>query len=395
MSCGAQVSLAPRPTASMLDSRPRHLQLPSPQAGTQHHHAQPTTAAAASTPTSRRRRSLSCGVRLVTPGELVDSWQRQRWLLVDCRPFLSFNAGRIRSAVNVNCGDRITRRRLQQGRLALWDLVACRQARDQLRQARDIVVYDDCTGDLESPQPSSSLALVLAVLCQNGARPAVLKGGFREFQRQYAHECTSSSAPCSASEAEAAAPPDVAEWPATCVLPFLLLGNERDARDAELLRRLGVGHVLHVTPPHPQQEQQEASGEGHCPGLRCKRLPASDSCHQNLKQFFDDAFRFLDEAHASGSRVLVHCHAGVSRSPTITVAYLMHHLRLPLVDAYRYLKAKRPIISPNLNFMGQLVELEQKLALHDDRQPCAQCCRASATLLELLASEPASTSAGV
>lgn len=391
MSCGASLAL---------DSRPRlQLQLPSSASS-------PSASAA-----PRRRRSSCSAVRLVTPGELVDSWQRRRrLLLVDCRPFLSFNAGRIRSAVNVNCGDRITRRRLQQGRLALWDLVACRQARDQLRQARDIVVYDDCTGDLESPQPSSSLALVLAVLCQNGATPAVLKGGFREFQRQFAHECTSSAAPpCVESEAVR----DVSQWPATCVLPFLLLGNERDARDAELLRRLGVGYVLHVTPALQQTNAvTPANGvtpansvtpagtdtagvqQEHCPGLRCKRLPASDSCHQNLKQFFDDAFQFLDEAHASGSRVLVHCHAGVSRSPTITVAYLMHHLRLPLVDAYRYLKAKRPIISPNLNFMGQLVELEQKLALNEHQQPCVQCCRASATLLELLAAEPSST-AGV
>lgn len=384
MSCGASLAL---------DSRPRlQLQLPSSPAG-----------GGGGQATAPRRRRLSCGaVRLVTPGELVDSWQRRRrLLLVDCRPFLSFNAGRIRSAVNVNCGDRITRRRLQQGRLALWDLVGCRQARDELRQARDIVVYDDCTGDLESPQPSSSLALVLAVLCQNGATPAVLKGGFREFQRQFADECTSSAAPTPPPQCvDSAEARDVSQWPATCVLPFLLLGNERDARDAELLQRLGVGYVLHVTPALQQQQQQPASTDttvgqqDHCPGLRCKRLPASDSCHQNLKQFFDDAFQFLDEAHASGSRVLVHCHAGVSRSPTITVAYLMHHLRLPLVDAYRYLKAKRPIISPNLNFMGQLVELEQKLAQNDHQQPCAQCCRASATLLELLAAEP-SSSAGV
>ncbi|KAG0412156.1 hypothetical protein HPB47_010712 [Ixodes persulcatus] len=188
MSCGAKVSVP----SAMLDSRPRQLQLPlAPRSMA----TSSTTSSTTSSSTSgtngggllpyRRRSSATssetCGrvVRLLTPTELVDSWYRDcgpRLLLVDCRPFLSFNAGRIKSAVNVNCGDRITRRRLQQGRLALWDLVACGQAREQLRRARDIVVYDDCTGDLECPQPSSSLSLVLAVLCQNGAKPAVLKG---------------------------------------------------------------------------------------------------------------------------------------------------------------------------------------------------------------------------
>jgi dual specificity MAP kinase phosphatase len=70
-----------------------------------------------------------------------------------------------------------------------------------------------------------------------------------------------------------------------------------------------------------------------------------------------------DEAKADGGKILVHCQAGVSRSATVTIAYILKHSKMTVMEAYRHVKSKRVIIAPNFNFMGQLMEFEQCLNL--------------------------------
>jgi len=68
----------------------------------------------------------------------------------------------------------------------------------------------------------------------------------------------------------------------------------------------------------------------------------------------------VESARSAGGKVLVHCQAGVSRSPTLVVAYLMALYGRPLMDTFQLVKQRRQIVAPNFNFMGQLLDFEQR-----------------------------------
>jgi hypothetical protein len=69
---------------------------------------------------------------------------------------------------------------------------------------------------------------------------------------------------------------------------------------------------------------------------------------------------FADEARSKNVGVLVHCLAGVSRSVTFTLAYLMFKLHLSLNDAFDFVRRRKGNIAPNFTFLGQLLEFERQ-----------------------------------
>lgn len=72
-------------------------------------------------------------------------------------------------------------------------------------------------------------------------------------------------------------------------------------------------------------------------------------------------FLYTDSVKQKGGCTFVHCVAGISRSATVCIAYLMKHLCWELQRAFDFLKAKRSCVAPNLSFMGQLLVFEKQL----------------------------------
>ncbi|KAF9115072.1 tyrosine/serine/threonine protein phosphatase pps1 [Mortierella sp. AM989] len=161
------------------------------------------------------------------------------------------------------------------------------------------------------------------------------------------------------------------------ILPFLYLGNLAHASNPGLLKSLGIRYVLSVgEEAHGLNEDVRSmpslnrDGEiENMPDATPSRFMVKlvddmfDNGVDSLWKHLENCVAFVDEARKANSRILIHCRVGVSRSATIVIAYLMAHYNLSLVDAYLMVRARRlsVIIQPNLLFMYELLQWEQRL----------------------------------
>eukprot|EP00696_Hemimastix_kukwesjijk_P000621 gnl/Hemi2/10824_TR3710_c0_g1_i1.p1 gnl/Hemi2/10824_TR3710_c0_g1~~gnl/Hemi2/10824_TR3710_c0_g1_i1.p1 ORF type:complete len:118 (-),score=23.54 gnl/Hemi2/10824_TR3710_c0_g1_i1:133-486(-) len=95
--------------------------------------------------------------------------------------------------------------------------------------------------------------------------------------------------------------------------------------------------------------------------MRYLRIPVDDTAHQALHRHFAAACDFIEDARSRGDSVLVHCVAGISRSASVVLAYLVKCTERSLLDSFRLVRACRPLIEPNLGFWRQLVDWEKSV----------------------------------
>lgn len=297
----------------------------------------------------------------------ITSQDSDSFLLFDIRGMSAYNASHLPGALSASCSGML-QRRLQKGSLGVSDLINKNNRPLFARCKRDgvaMVVYDQSTSSTDQASAASLRVFLAALQKECGTKIYFLKGGYTTFQRDYPKLLAStSSAPKSLVfsvsgrthftyhanfhhpqspklRLKAEDRSDMFQ-PPTEVVPHLYLGCRRDASNPAILKKLGIRYVLNVTVDAnvPQTDDTIVS----------KQIPVRDTWNQNLQSYFSDAFAFIDAALAANSGILVHCmvgqtalipiahmsrQAGISRSATIVIAYLMQKQHRPLNDAYR------------------------------------------------------------
>ncbi|KAH8251944.1 hypothetical protein KR038_011767, partial [Drosophila bunnanda] len=131
----------------------------------------------------------------------------------------------------------------------------------------------------------------------------------------------------------------------TKIFEHVYLGSEWNASNLEELQKNGVRHILNVT----------REIDNFFPGtFEYFNVRVYDDEKTNLLKYWDDTFRYISRAKAEGSKVLVHCKMGVSRSASVVIAYAMKAYQWEFQQALEHVKKRRSCIKPNKNFLNQL-----------------------------------------
>ncbi len=99
----------------------------------------------------------------------------------------------------------------------------------------------------------------------------------------------------------------------------------------------------------------------HGPRYSYYQISVYDDDSEDLSAYFTDVTDWIESHRLAGRRVLVHCHAGISRSSTVVLAYLMRYHKYRLADAFKLLVEARPCAQPNPGFWRQLERYERQL----------------------------------
>jgi len=139
---------------------------------------------------------------------------------------------------------------------------------------------------------------------------------------------------------------------AACIVPdFLFLGPVSSTSNSQFLSTKGITHILSIG----------KRPVGHIDTIHYERLGLTDEEDSDIRPVVEKACNIIDAVSSSHGKVLIHCSAAISRSPTIVAAYLMMRCGMTLRAALEKLVEARDAIAPNPGFCRQLANIEKEL----------------------------------
>lgn len=136
---------------------------------------------------------------------------------------------------------------------------------------------------------------------------------------------------------------------------FLFIGGEEDLTDTQWLDKNEITHILNCA-------KEVSFPRNYKKRFKCLKLNMEDSEDQKIiPEYCEQAFNFIDDCYKKGGKILINCRCGISRSVSMTIAYLMMKFCLSFRRALNMIKNIRDFVNPNDGFREQLKLLQDIL----------------------------------
>lgn len=129
------------------------------------------------------------------------------------------------------------------------------------------------------------------------------------------------------------------------IIDGLYLGGINTAYNIKHLKKLGITTIINVAIDADNMFEDK---------FKYLNLYWHDVIEQNIILSLDAITTKIHNELKEGNKVLVHCIAGISRSASVIIAYLIKYHKMTFYKAFNHVKSKRKIIQPNVGFINQL-----------------------------------------
>ena len=132
----------------------------------------------------------------------------------------------------------------------------------------------------------------------------------------------------------------------------IYLSDYQAAIDDKLLQLLHITHIINASNGTvPNQFPQS---------FQYYNVNIEDEDEADITPYFNLIDEFLANSKPLQDQIILfHCRLGISRSPTLVIAYLMKHYHYSLKESYDKIKLKRSKIQPTLTFCKALLDYER------------------------------------
>ena len=139
---------------------------------------------------------------------------------------------------------------------------------------------------------------------------------------------------------------------ASLIIPNLWLGNKISSMDKNFLQKNNIGLIINCSKHLPFTD---------LPNISKYRLNVHDNfsneTENRIIENIEDINNLIDKFLSNNKGVLIHCHAGMQRAPTVTSCYIMHRYKNNDINkVINFIKQKRSIaFKPIINYFNTLV----------------------------------------